>query len=86
MKICRRCGTMLRDDTVLCPACSYSKAEHDRSKGTSDDNFGLSFGVAMATDSALLGFAVGGSIVGAILSDSYSSDSYSDSGSSGSDW
>lgn len=50
----------------------------------SEEDFGTSMAVAMATDNALLGYAAGGSLVGAMLGESMVEDSAPgcDSGSS----
>lgn len=50
---------------------------------SSDDGFATSLAVAAATDSALLGFAAGGSLAGAVIGDALAGDS--DAGSSSND-
>lgn len=74
MAKCKHCG---KDGSHFC-----SKLQRHITEEADSGDFLLSMAVAMASDSALLGYAVGGDLVGAIVGDALSSDS-SDGGDFG---
>jgi hypothetical protein len=73
-----------RHEVIRCINCGYSSVVGRKD----DEDLALSMVVGMVTDSTVLGFLAGGSLLGAMLGDSMSSsdsDSSSDSSSSSSD-